>query len=439
MNTASKLIVGLDIGTTKVCAIVGQLDENGKIKVLGLGKAPSQGGVARGMVTNIPKTVEAIKKAVDQASQMSKVKIEVVHVGIAGHHIRSFQQNMPRIRENSEVEISSDELDAMQREMMRMNVEPGSSILHVLPQEYKVDNEITEDPLGNLGWKIDCTYHIITGKVNEAKKIEKCVKDAGLEVSDIIVEPIASASAVLSDEELEAGVAILDIGGGTSDLAIFYDKKIRHTAVIPFGGDSITKDIMEAFGLLEKQAENLKVQKGCALPEACKTNEVYVIESIPGRKPKEISAINLAKVINARVSEIFEMVYDEIRISGYHKKLGAGIILTGGGAQLNGIAQLLEYSTGYEVNLGYPNRNLSKGLVDEVKSPMFATGIGLVSYGLQNYQSDNNQAQNTHKATTSSSQQTKKTSEGNIFGSFMKLKEGLNNWLNDNEDMGDFK
>jgi len=351
----NKIVVGLDIGTTKICAIVGQLNENGKLNVLGMGKAPSLGGVSRGVVANINKTTEAIQKAIELASMNSKINIGEVHVGIAGHHIKSLQHTGTLIRTEGDREIGQEELDQLQSDMYRLAVEPGNTIIHVLPQEYIVDNERgIQDPVGRTGTKLDGIYHIVTGQINAAKNIKRCVEKAGLEMVDIIVEPIASSKAVLEEEEMEAGVCLLDIGGGTSDIAIFKGGKIRHTAVIPFGGDVITQDVIE----------------------------VVVIPGVGNRKPKEIKVKNLARVINARMEEVFELVDDEIYASGFKDRLHCGIMLTGGGAQLKDVSQLLEYTTGLEVNLGLPHQHLAKGMVEEVKSPMYATGIGLVLKGL---------------------------------------------------------
>ncbi len=380
----NEIIVGLDIGTTKICAIVGQLNENGKLNVLGMGKAPSLGGVSRGVVANISKTTEAIENAIAMASQNTKINIKTVHVGIAGHHIKSLSHTGTIIRTDGDKEITQLELDQLEADMHRLAVEPGSTIIHVIPQEYIVDNERgILDPVGRTGTKLDGIFHIVTGQVVAAKNIKRCVEKAGLEVADLIVEPIASAAAVLQEEEMEAGVCLLDIGGGTSDIAIFQGGKIRHTAVIPFGGDVITQDIMNAFSILEKQAEKLKTKFGCALPESCKPNEVVVIPGVGNRKPKEIYIKNLAHVINARMEEMFELVDEEIYASGLKDRLHCGVMLTGGGAQLKDVSHLLELVTGLEVNIGLPNQHLAKGMVDEVKSPMYATGIGLVLKGIE--------------------------------------------------------
>ncbi len=425
---SDKLVVGLDIGTTKVCAIVGQLNENGKINILGVGSELSLGGVIRGEVANITKTVDAIKGAVAKASKISNVEINTVYVGIAGEHIRSFQQSGVKIRENSESEITLSELEELTKEQFRISVEPGSKIIHALPQEYIIDGRIvTKEPRGMTGTKLECKFHIITGKISAAKTIQKCVENAGLQATDVIVEPIASAQAVLNADELQAGIAILDIGGGTSDLAIFYDGKIRHTAVIPYGGEIITADISEAFGILPKQAEQIKVKHGHALPEGTRSNEVVVVPGINERKPKQIMVRNLAHVIHARMSEILEMVKDEIEYSGFKDKLNLGIVLTGGGAQLKDLVNLVEFITHCEAKVGLPDPHLGRGLIDEVRSPMFATGIGLVLKGFEDQDIEDNWNQNMKQK-----EKSKKIFSTNFFGGFKK-------WITDDNDTDDFK
>lgn len=434
---SSKLIVGLDIGTTKVCAIVGQMNESGKINILGVGSQPSLGGVMRGEVTNIAKTVDAIRGAIAQASRNSNVEINAVHVGIAGEHIKSYQQNGIRIRENAELEISRTELMEMNKEQYRTAVEPGSKILHALPQEYTIDSRFTtKEPEGMPGTKLECKYHIVTGRVSAAKTIVKCVENAGLTASDVIVEPIASAHAVLNEEELQTGIAIIDIGGGTTDLAIFYDGKIRHTAVIPFGGEIITADIVEAFGILPKQAELIKTKYGHAIPEGTRSNVMITVPGIGDRKPKQIMERNLAHVIHARISEIIQMVNDEVKMSGYKDKLSLGVVLTGGGAQLKDLGNLVEYTMGCEVKIGMPDPHLGKGLVEEVRSPMYATCVGLVLKGFEDMEPSRGDA-NAYKAVKREKvKSAAPEGEGGFikgfFGSFKK-------WIDDDQAMDDFK
>ena len=430
---SNKLVVGLDIGTTKVCAIVGQINENGKINILGMGSHPSLGGVMRGEVTNIAKTVDAIKAAIEKASKISNVEINAVHVGIAGEHIKSYQQTGVKIRENSEAEITKKELDALNEEQYRTAVDAGAKILHAMPQEYIIDSRFTtKEPEGMPGTKLECKYHIVTGQMSAAKTIVKCVENAGLSATDVIVEPIASAYAVLTEEELQTGIAIIDIGGGTTDLAIFHDGKIRHTAVIPFGGEIITADIVDAFGILPKQAEMIKTKYGHAIVEGTRSNVMITVPGIGDRKAKQIMERNLAHVIHARIKEIIMMVHDEIKLSGYANKLNLGVVLTGGGAQLKDLGNLVEYTLGCEVKVGMPDPHLGNGLVDEVKSPMYATCIGLVLKGFEDMAPATNA--NTHKPGKPVKQKEGSKSEGFFGGGLLG---GLKKWLNDDHE--DFK
>lgn len=384
MAANNDIIVGLDIGTTKVCAIVGQIAENSKINVLGMGKAPSAGGVSRGMVANISKAEAAIRLAVEEAKRQSQVDIRTVFVGIAGHHIRSMQHRGTLSRKNAFEEITQDELDKLENDMQNLALEPGMEIIHVLPQEYRIDDEDgVKEPVGRMGVRVECNYHIITGQTAAARHIIMAVQRAGLEVADLIVEPFASASAVLSEAEMEAGVALIDIGGGTTDICIFEDGFIRHTAIIPIGGDRITKDIQEAFGVLKEQAEIVKVNYGSCYPTEGMKNEVVVVPGLPGRKPKEISRYAIAQVIQARMEDIIERINYEIEVSTLKHRLAGGIVLTGGGSSLANITQLVSYHTALEVHIGTPGQRLARGMVDEVRNPMFATGIGLVLRGFE--------------------------------------------------------
>lgn len=378
----SEIVVGLDIGTTKIAALVGRRTEHGKIEILGMGKAESL-GVARGVVLNIDETVKAIKMALEEASNKSGVDIKVVNVGIAGQHIKSLQHRGMKTRRSLDEEINQKDIDELIEDMYRLVMSPGEEIIHVIPQEYIVDNEIgIKNPIGMSGTRLEANFHIITGQVAAARNIYKCVNKAGLEVADLTLEPLASADAVLSDEEKEAGVVLVDIGGGTTDIAIFHDGIIRHTAVIPFGGNIITEDIKEGCSIIKTQAELLKVKFGSALASENQENEIVSIPGLRGRPHKEISVKNLAHIIQARMEEIVEHVYYEIKNSGFEKKLIAGIVVTGGGAQLKHITQLMEYVTGMDTRVGYPNEHLAQSS-QEVTSPMYATGVGLVMRGLQ--------------------------------------------------------
>ncbi len=381
----SEIIVGLDIGTTKIAAIVGRMNENDKIEILGHGKTESI-GVKRGVVSNIENTVQSIRTAIEIAEQRSGVDIKYVNVGIAGQHIKSLQHRGSMIRQDTEMEISQQDIDTLHNNMFKLNMSPGEEIIDVIPQEYIVDGEQgIKQPIGMLGNSLEANFHIIIGQTAAAKNIYKCVRKAELEVVDLFLEPIASAEAVLSEEEKEAGVVLIDIGGGTTDLAIFQDGIIRHTTVIPFGGDVITEDVKEGCTIIKKHAEELKVKFGSALASENKDEEVVAIPGLRGRPSKEITLKNLASIIQARMEEIIEHVYYEIRNSGYEKKLIAGIVLTGGGALLKHIAQLTEFMTGMDTRIGYPNEHLAPEVSDELASPMYATGIGLVIEGIDRY------------------------------------------------------
>jgi len=386
-----QIIVGLDIGTTKIACFVGKMNEHGKIEILSMGKSDSL-GVARGVVANIEKTVTSIKAAVEEAQSRveGELKIRSVNVGIAGQHIKSYQHRGMIVRNSLDEEISQKDINTLIDDMYRLSMEPGEEIIHVLPQEFIVDNEQgIKDPIGMSGIRLEANFHTITGHVSAARNITRCVERAGLVIKETILEPLASADAVLSEDEKDAGVVLVDIGGGTTDIAVFHEGIIRHTAVIPFGGNVITEDIKEGCSIIEKQAELLKTRFGSAWPGENRDNEIVSIPGLRGREPKEISVKNLAYVIQARMEEIIEHVYYEIKSSGYEKKLIAGIVITGGGAQLKHLPQLVEFVTGLDSRIGYPNEHLAKNDVlpkavyDELKSPMYATGIGLLIKGIQ--------------------------------------------------------
>lgn len=379
----SEIIVGLDIGTTKIACIVGRKNEHGKLEILGYGTSDSI-GVSRGMVSNIEKTVISIKEAVEVAQRNSNVEIKVVNVGIAGQHIKSLQHSGLLTRDDIDSEISQKDIDALISDMYKLVLMPGEEILHVLPQLYTVDGEQgIKDPVGMSGIRLECDFHIITGQTNAARNILKCVTRAGLTIDQLILEPLASSEAVLSQEEKEAGVALVDIGGGTTDIAIFEDGIIRHSAVIPFGGNVITDDIKKGCNIMQHQAETLKRKFGSALAMETKENEVVCIPGLRGRDPKEISVKTLAQIIEARMTEIIESVYYEIQSSGYEKKLIGGIVITGGGSQLRSIMQLFQYHTGMDCRIGYSHEHVAKTPSDALTSPVFATGVGLVLKGYE--------------------------------------------------------
>lgn len=378
-----KLIVGLDIGTTKICVIIGRKNGFGKLEVLGMGKSVSD-GVKRGVVTNIDKTVHAIEKAVEEASNMADVDIGEVIVGIAGQHIQSKIVHGSIMRSQNDEEVTVEDVRRLSDDMENIVVPPGNSIIHVMPQDYTVDYEDgIKDPVGMSGARLEADFHIITAQTGAISNINKCVKKANLTSQQLILEPLASSLSVLSDEEKEAGVCLVDIGGGTTDIAIFYENIIRHTAVIPLGGNIITSDIKEGCMVMQNQAELLKTRFGKAITEEANPNEIVSIPGLRNRAPKEISIRNLASIIQARMEEIIEIVQNEIMQSGHYKKLAGGIVLTGGGSQLQFVSQLFEYQTGLDTRIGHPNEHLGKSVVEEVKSPMYATSVGLVLAGFK--------------------------------------------------------
>ncbi len=381
----SEIIVGLDIGTTKIACLVGRKTDNGKIEILGVGRSESI-GVTRGVVSNIEKTVASIRVAVEEAEKESGVNIRLVNVGIAGQHIKSLQHRGMRTRKNMDEEITRADIDALVEDMYKLVMLPGEEIIHALPQEFTVDSETgVKEPIGMCGIRLEANFHIITGQITAIKNIYKCVTKAGLTVDALTLEPLGSAAAVLSDEEKEAGIALIDIGGGTTDIAIFQDGIIRHTAVIPFGGNVITEDIKQGCTIMRNQAELLKVKFGSALATENKDNEIVCIPGLKGRDPKEISLKNLASIIQARMEEILEHVHYEIRNSGYEKQLIGGIVLTGGGSQLKHMKQLVEYVTGMDCRIGYPNEHVAKAPNENMLMPALSTGVGLVINGLEKY------------------------------------------------------
>ena len=378
--------VGLDIGTTKIVALVGRKNEFNKVEILGVGKSKSL-GVHRGVVNNITQTIKSIQLAVDDANTNSGHQISDVVVGIAGQHIRSIQHSDYVTRENPESVINEEDIQRLIRQVYKLVMLPGEEIIHVLPQEYKVDGQgEIKEPIGMHGGRLEANFHVVVGQVSSIKNIGRCIKSAGLNMANITLEPLASSEAVLSFEEKEAGVALIDIGGGTTDLAIFKDGIIRHTAVIPFGGNVITEDIKEGCSIIEKQAELLKTRFGSAWPGENRDTEIVSIPGLIGRDPKEISLKTLSKIINARVVEIVEQTFLEIKNYGHSdlkKKLIAGIVLTGGGSQLKHLKQLVEYITGMDTRVGYPSEHLAGNTQESVSSPMFATSVGLLMNALE--------------------------------------------------------
>jgi cell division protein FtsA len=383
MNKKEQYVAAIDIGTTKIVAIVGTKNENGKIDILGLSKAPSR-GVKRGVVLNIEDTVNAIEQTVLDVQKRSGISFSEVFVGIAGQHIKSMKSRGYIMRDNYDDEINKEEVFRLIEDMHKIHIDIGEEIIHVIPQNFIVDNETgVKSPIGMCGRRLEANFHIVIGQVAAAKNIEKCIRKAGLTVKDMILEPLASSDACLTDDEKEAGVVLVDIGGGTTDVAIYYDNIIRHTAVIPFGGNVITKDIKEGCAILHRHAEQLKIQYGSALGDIAPEDKVVSIPGISGREPKEISFKSLAYIIQSRMEEIIDAVNFEIQNSGYADKLAAGVVITGGGAMLRHLPQLMKFKTAMDVRIGLPNEHLAGNAKNEINQPMYATSVGLIMRGFE--------------------------------------------------------
>jgi cell division protein FtsA len=383
MNKKEQYVAAIDIGTTKIVAIVGKKNENGKIEILGLSKALSK-GVKRGVVLNIEETVNAIQTTVDDVQKRSGIQFSEVFVGIAGQHIKSMKNRGYIIRDNYEDEIQKEEVFKLIEDMHKIHIDIGEEIIHVIPQNFIVDNETgVKSPIGMCGRRLEANFHIVIGQVAAAKNIEKCIRKANLTVKDMILEPLASSDAVLTDDEKEAGVVLVDIGGGTTDVAVYYDNIIRHTAVIPFGGNVVTKDIKEGCAILQRHAEQLKIQYGSALGDIAPEDKVVSIPGISGREPKEISFKSLAYIIQSRMEEIIDAVNFEIQNSGYADKLAAGVVITGGGAMLKHLPQLMKFKTAMDVRIGHPNEHLAGSAKNEINQPMYATSVGLIMRGFE--------------------------------------------------------
>ncbi len=390
MSQKEDFVAAIDIGTTKIVAIVGKRKENGKVEILGISKTASK-GVKRGVVLNIEEAVNSIQKAVEDVQFTIGKQISDVYVGIAGQHIKSIKNRGYINRDSYDDEITKDDINALIQDMYKIPIDIGEEIIHVLPQNYIVDNETgVKNPIGMSGKRVEANFHIVIGQIASAKNIGKCITKAGLNLSQLVLEPLASSEAVLTADEKEAGVALVDIGGGTTDIAVYYDDIIRHTAVISFGGDVITKDIKEGCSILQRQAELLKIQYGSALGDLAKDTEVVSIPGISGREPKEISFKSLAYIIQSRMEEILDAVIYEIENSGYFDKLSAGIVLTGGGALLKHLPALFKFKTGMDVRIGYPTEHLASDAIPEVNHPMHATGVGLILKGFE--QNDKNKS-----------------------------------------------
>lgn len=398
MNNEQPIIVGLDIGTTKIACIAGRKNEYGKLEILGFGRANSN-GVKHGQVLNIDETIKAIKAALDNCMASNPgIELREVYVGIAGHHIKSLQTRGDIVRQDTNEEITQREIDQLVADQFKTYIPAGDQIIDVIPQEFTVDNfQNIPNPIGYGGVKVGANFHIITGDKNAIRNINRAVEKSNLHTKDLVLQPLASASAVMGQEDLEAGVAIVDIGGGTTDLAVFYEGILKHTAVIPFGGENITNDIKTGLGVLKTQAEQMKVQFGSALANEAKANAFITIPGLRGMPAKEISVKNLANIVQARMSEIMDFVSYHLKQVGLdNRMLNGGIVLTGGGSQLKHLIQLTEYVTGLNARIGFPTEHLAGGHIDELAKPTYSTCIGLILKGYDDYEHNRKQFESVH-------------------------------------------
>jgi cell division protein FtsA len=383
MRQRNNIVAAIDIGTTKIVTIVGRMNDMGKLEIIGMSKTPSK-GVKRGVVLNIEEAVNAIRYTVDEVQKQVGFMIKEAYVGIAGQHITSLQNRGYILRDSYEEEITKEDTDRLLAEMFKISIQPGEEIIHVIPQSYVVDNETgVKNPIGMFGKRLEGNYHIVIGQTSSARTIERCVNRVGINVKKMILEPLASAAAVLTEDEIEAGVALVDIGGGTTDIAVYYDDIIKHTAVIPFGGNVITKDVMEGCSILSKHAELLKIQYGSALGDLAEEAKVVAVPGISGREPKEVSIKSLAYIIQSRMEEIIDAIVYQLEGSDCLEKLTAGIVITGGGSQLRHLPQLVKYRTGLDVRIGKPDVQLGNSDLKEVNHPMYSTSVGLLYKGFE--------------------------------------------------------
>lgn len=425
-----RIVVGLDIGTTKVCAIVASIDSRDKVNILGVGKAPSE-GLNRGVVINIDKTVQAIRSAIEQAELASGIQVQAVNVGIAGDHIRSQSSKGVITITNKDQEITVQDVERLMQDCKQIAIPPNEEILAVIPQEFIVDGQDgIQDPVGMSGVRMEADVRIVRGLVSAANNLQRCVRRAGYDVADVILEPLASSYAVLEDEEKEAGVVLVDIGGGTTDVAIFQGNTIRHTAVVAIAGQKVTDDVRIGLSVLEEQAMRLKHKYGHAFADLIEKEEIITVPGIAGRPPKEIRKSILAQIIQARIEEILEIVAIEINHCAYAEELSAGVVLTGGGSLVEGILPLAEDILGMDAKLGVPT-GLTGGLADEVNSPIYSTGVGLVMHAFK-HQSSTYQHNITGDGARSASSSARAGSdaEGNNGDHFMsRLAERMRRWF----------
>lgn len=374
------LIVGLDIGTSKVCAIVGEVTPEGSIEVIGIGSHPSR-GLKKGVVVNIESTVQSIQRAVEEAELMAGCQIHSVFAGIAGSHIRSLNSHgIVAIRDK---EVTSADVERVIDAARAVAIPADQRILHILPQEFIIDNqEGVREPIGMSGVRLEAKVHMVTGAVSAAQNIIKCVRRCGLEVDDIILEQLASSHSVLTEDEKELGVCLVDIGGGTTDIAVFTEGAIRHTAVIPIAGDQVTNDIAVALRTPTQHAEEIKIKYACALTQLASPDETIEVPSVGDRPARRLARQTLAEVVEPRYEELFTLVQAELRRSGFEDLCAAGIVITGGSAKMEGVIDLAEEIFHMPVRLGLPQ--YIAGLVDVVRNPIYSTGVGLLLFGYQN-------------------------------------------------------
>lgn len=373
-----KLIVGLDIGTSKVVAIVGEIGLDGSIEIVGIGSNPSK-GMKKGVVVNIESTVQSIQRAVEEAELMAGCQIHSVYVGIAGSHIRSL--NSHGIVAIKDKEVYRADLERVIDAAQAVAIPADQKVLHILPQEYIIDNqEGIKEPLGMSGVRLEAKVHLVTCAVNAAQNIEKCIRRCGLEVEEIILEQLASSYSVLTDDERELGVCLVDIGGGTTDIAIFTEGSIRHTGVIPIAGDQVTNDIAMALRTPTQHAEEIKIKYACALTQLAGADDTIKVPSVGDRAPRDLSRQSLAEVVEPRYDELFTLVQAELRRSGYEDLVPAGVVLTGGTSKMEGVVELAEEIFHMPVRVGYPQT--VRGLNDIVRNPIYATSVGLLQYGM---------------------------------------------------------
>jgi len=442
MSQKENFVAAIDIGTTKIVAIIGKKNKTGNLEILGLGNSPSRGD-KRGVVLNIDKTVSSINEAVKKAEESSNCKISNAFVGIAGQHIRSIRNRGYINRETYDEEISQEDVQNLIDDMHRIPIDVGEEIIHVLPQSFIVDNETgVKSPVGMFGKRLEANFHIVIGQTAAGNNIKKCINRAGLNVNKLILEPLASSHAVLTEDEKEVGVALVDIGGGTTDVAVYYDGIIRHTAVIPFGGNIITNDIKIGCSILERQAEALKIKFGSALADEAQENKVVTIPGISGRQSKEISFKSLAHIIQSRMEEIIAEIYFEIETSGFADKLGAGVVITGGGALLKNLPQLVAYKTGMDVRIGFPGEMMAADSSDEINQPMFSTSVGLLLKGLEYYNEKQEEMKMKQPMESEEQEQAEEVVEEKRVRKGMKkgkILENLKNTLSDIFDETDVK